>query len=77
MLLQRHHTKVSRPLKQRSQLSELGQKLTYGYSEGDTVLILGGGPIALSVVFALLAKKAQKIIVAEVCCTTMVSFSSC
>lgn len=34
--------------------------------EGDDVLVLGGGPIGLSVILALLAKGCKNIIVAEV-----------
>ena len=36
------------------------------FKEGDSVLILGGGPIGLAVVQALVAKGAEKIIVSEV-----------
>ena len=36
------------------------------YKEGDSVIILGGGPIGLSVVQALKGKKCQNIIVSEV-----------
>lgn len=36
------------------------------YKEGDSVLVLGGGPIGLAVVQILVAKKCQNIIVSEV-----------
>jgi len=36
------------------------------YKEGDAVLILGGGPIGISVILALKAKGAKKIIVSEI-----------
>ena len=36
------------------------------YKEGDSVLVLGGGPIGLAVVQTLVAKGAEKIIVSEV-----------
>lgn len=36
------------------------------FKEGDTVLILGGGPIGLAVIHALKARGADKIIVSEV-----------
>jgi len=36
------------------------------FKKGDSVLILGGGPIGISVILALLARGAEKIIVSEV-----------
>ena len=39
---------------------------TSPYKEGDSVLVLGGGPIGLSVILALLAKGCKNVICAEV-----------
>ena len=36
------------------------------FKEGDSVLVLGSGPIGLAVILALIAKKCNNIIVAEV-----------
>ena len=39
---------------------------TSPYKDGDAVLVLGSGPIGLSVILALLAKGCKQIIVSEV-----------